>query len=141
YEVVRDALEAGDSKIGPSLDDKQAIEAFCAGYLAGMRLQPQWLGDSMGVMLASPLRALAGEGTWPSESWRQDHRVRLFEHLVVLYQYWQSARENEGAVIVSAKPRVGRNGPCPCGSGKKYKKCCALWPQCASPNDRSPPIS
>lgn len=22
------------------------------------------------------------------------------------------------------KPRVGRNDPCPCGSGKKYKKCC-----------------
>jgi hypothetical protein len=21
-------------------------------------------------------------------------------------------------------PKVGRNGPCPCGSGKKYKKCC-----------------
>lgn len=21
---------------------------------------------------------------------------------------------------------VGRNDPCPCGSGKKYKKCCAL---------------
>jgi hypothetical protein len=23
-----------------------------------------------------------------------------------------------------AKPRVGRNDPCPCGSGKKHKKCC-----------------
>ena len=23
-----------------------------------------------------------------------------------------------------AGPRVGRNEPCPCGSGKKYKKCC-----------------
>ena len=23
-----------------------------------------------------------------------------------------------------AGPRVGRNDPCPCGSGKKYKKCC-----------------
>ena len=22
--------------------------------------------------------------------------------------------------------KVGRNDPCPCGSGKKYKKCCAL---------------
>lgn len=22
-------------------------------------------------------------------------------------------------------PKVGRNDPCPCGSGKKYKKCCA----------------
>ena len=24
----------------------------------------------------------------------------------------------------AATPRVGRNDPCPCGSGKKYKKCC-----------------
>ncbi|WP_022660348.1 YchJ family protein [Paucidesulfovibrio longus] len=23
-----------------------------------------------------------------------------------------------------AEPKVGRNEPCPCGSGKKYKKCC-----------------
>ena len=23
-----------------------------------------------------------------------------------------------------AEPRVGRNDPCPCGSGKKYKSCC-----------------
>jgi len=22
--------------------------------------------------------------------------------------------------------RFGRNDPCPCGSGKKYKKCCGL---------------
>jgi SEC-C motif-containing protein len=25
---------------------------------------------------------------------------------------------------VRAAPKVGRNEPCPCGSGKKYKKCC-----------------
>ena len=23
-------------------------------------------------------------------------------------------------------PKIGRNDPCPCGSGKKYKKCCGL---------------
>lgn len=23
-----------------------------------------------------------------------------------------------------AAPKVGRNDPCPCGSGKKFKKCC-----------------
>lgn len=23
-------------------------------------------------------------------------------------------------------PKVGRNEPCPCGSGKKFKKCCYL---------------
>ena len=26
--------------------------------------------------------------------------------------------------ISQTGPRVGRNDPCPCGSGKKYKKCC-----------------
>ena len=26
--------------------------------------------------------------------------------------------------IVRQTPRVGRNDPCPCGSGKKFKKCC-----------------
>jgi hypothetical protein len=30
-------------------------------------------------------------------------------------------REETRAV---ARPKVGRNDPCPCGSGKKYKKCC-----------------
>src|SRR4029077_1024120 len=26
----------------------------------------------------------------------------------------------------AAGQKVGRNDPCPCGSGKKYKKCCLL---------------
>jgi hypothetical protein len=28
------------------------------------------------------------------------------------------------AVAAKAQPKVGRNDPCPCGSGKKHKKCC-----------------
>lgn len=32
-------------------------------------------------------------------------------------EYWKSQ-------IFVAAPTVGRNDPCPCGSGKKYKKCC-----------------
>ncbi len=27
-------------------------------------------------------------------------------------------------ILPNVKPNVGRNEPCPCGSGKKYKKCC-----------------
>ncbi|MGA3212013.1 MAG: SEC-C metal-binding domain-containing protein, partial [Terriglobales bacterium] len=26
--------------------------------------------------------------------------------------------------VVRGSAKVGRNDPCPCGSGKKYKKCC-----------------
>ena len=28
------------------------------------------------------------------------------------------------APIVSKSPKTGRNEPCPCGSGMKFKKCC-----------------
>ena len=31
-------------------------------------------------------------------------------------------QKKSGTVVVGKK--VGRNDPCPCGSGKKYKKCC-----------------
>ena len=31
---------------------------------------------------------------------------------------------NRQEPIVNTKPKIGRNDPCPCGSGKKYKNCC-----------------
>ncbi|MBQ7282414.1 MAG: SEC-C domain-containing protein, partial [Spirochaetales bacterium] len=38
------------------------------------------------------------------------------------------ASANAGAVspvqVIRTAPKVGRNDPCPCGSGKKYKNCC-----------------
>ncbi|MCW3100962.1 MAG: yecA, partial [Chthonomonadaceae bacterium] len=34
----------------------------------------------------------------------------------------EEPREVQTPFIAEAK--VGRNDPCPCGSGKKYKKCC-----------------
>ncbi|MEN9403024.1 MAG: hypothetical protein RL091_1727 [Verrucomicrobiota bacterium] len=31
-----------------------------------------------------------------------------------------------GKTVRRETPKVGRNDPCPCGSGKKYKKCCGV---------------
>ena len=33
-------------------------------------------------------------------------------------------KEHRAAHVFIAEKTVGRNDPCPCGSGKKYKKCC-----------------
>jgi len=35
------------------------------------------------------------------------------------------SQETDAATAVAGQylPKVGRNDPCPCGSGKKYKKC------------------
>jgi preprotein translocase subunit SecA len=35
------------------------------------------------------------------------------------------ASDKKPEPIRNRQPRVGRNDPCPCGSGKKYKQCCA----------------
>ena len=33
------------------------------------------------------------------------------------------AQETDPATVAAQVPKVGRNDPCPCGSGKKYKQC------------------
>ena len=32
--------------------------------------------------------------------------------------------EKKKPIVKRTAQKVGRNDPCPCGSGKKYKKCC-----------------
>ncbi|MDR2684579.1 MAG: SEC-C domain-containing protein, partial [Prevotellaceae bacterium] len=36
----------------------------------------------------------------------------------------QDTRERQITAPIRAEKTVGRNDPCPCGSGKKYKNCC-----------------
>jgi len=36
----------------------------------------------------------------------------------------EAAKRKEAVAVGKAGSKVGRNDPCPCGSGKKYKKCC-----------------
>jgi hypothetical protein len=43
----------------------------------------------------------------------------LKHHLPYDKMYWEPRDP-----YIREEPKVGRNNPCPCGSGKKYKKCC-----------------
>jgi SEC-C motif domain protein len=38
--------------------------------------------------------------------------------------YFKDGNAPKTEQFVRQSPKVGRNDPCPCGSGKKYKKCC-----------------
>ncbi|MGA2149698.1 MAG: SEC-C metal-binding domain-containing protein [Bryobacteraceae bacterium] len=38
----------------------------------------------------------------------------------------------EAAAAAGVQPKIGRNQPCPCGSGKKYKRCCLGKPLTAA---------
>lgn len=49
--------------------------------------------------------------------------------LAEIYRYWlpyrKAAQERILASTIERQhPKVGRNDPCPCGSGRKFKKCC-----------------
>jgi len=43
----------------------------------------------------------------------------------------QGAQDDTPSQVVRGGSKVGRNDPCPCGSGKKYKKCCLQKHQAA----------
>jgi SEC-C motif domain protein len=38
--------------------------------------------------------------------------------------YFIDGQAPKPKTVVHQGPKIGRNDPCPCGSGKKYKKCC-----------------
>jgi uncharacterized protein len=59
---------------------------------------------------------------------REDAIVHIAAGLLGAYRYFKEHRQvNAGAHRGEPRrpaPKVGRNEPCPCGSGKKYKRCC-----------------
>ena len=57
---------------------------------------------------------------------RQDIPAEDIERLRELGDYY-SKRRATSFLIQTHKKKVGRNDPCPCGSGKKYKHCCGRY--------------
>jgi uncharacterized protein len=41
-----------------------------------------------------------------------------------IHRFWQPHRKSAVQQVQRTEPKVGRNDPCTCGSGKKFKKCC-----------------
>jgi uncharacterized protein len=68
--------------------------------------------DSRDAMLAHYRESLADDADFLLESWAEARA--------------QPPNRPSEATFQRATPKVGRNDPCPCGSGKKYKKCCAV---------------
>ena len=69
------------------------------------------------------------KGSWEQDNKKEDQEKRLLEAICVQHEIDHlngitiHDRENKSKPIISEK-KIGRNDPCPCGSGKKYKKCC-----------------
>jgi preprotein translocase subunit SecA len=64
------------------------------------------------------------EGDHLEVSERRPVRARLVEHRGQQAEEIGGQRTEPAAPVRREGKKVGRNEPCPCGSGKKYKKCC-----------------
>ena len=50
------------------------------------------------------------------KKWMKDHEAELRKE--------GNPEQHHVETVVHEGPKIGRNDPCPCGRGKKYKKCC-----------------
>jgi preprotein translocase subunit SecA len=57
------------------------------------------------------------------EAQRQAPAAVRYEHPATSADGGESESEETQATVVRGGPKIGRNAPCPCGSGKKYKQC------------------
>jgi uncharacterized protein len=128
---------AADGRTIPILD------SWCSGYYKGIAVDragwkplldahPEWF---------TAITLYGTKDGWDELERRQDslEQHQAFADSVAgsvcnIYQYWldhrrsQIARGGMPTVIAQSEPirkapKVGRNVPCPCGSGKKYKRC------------------
>jgi uncharacterized protein len=57
---------------------------------------------------------------------REELLQMMIASLTVIYRYFEPQRRSPLHIPRRREgPKVGRNDPCPCGSGRKYKHCCA----------------
>ncbi len=109
------------------------VDEWCEGYFRGMSLSvDDWdtSGYEMKILLA-PILAFTSATDWRAHDMDNDVEVENIRNAITpnvreIHAYWLARRENPPSVIPFRREsqHVGRNDPCPCGSGKKYKKCC-----------------
>lgn len=136
-ELMRTRLERRPSFVWSALAD-------ATGDLASSRLLP-WIEEACEEGLvdesAVTLEEIRSDLRLGREAMLEAHRRRgkdrLIDDVVEATRWWSffserpASRPRVATPLPALRPvartavKTGRNEPCPCGSGKKYKKCCA----------------
>jgi uncharacterized protein len=147
WNVVTDTLQSGDVFLPLLLEDEDGVahaNDWAQGFMRGMDLRREdWaelLDDEDRGGWLVPILALAHEHD-PDPTMRPyqepvdaDRREQLIvgaaAGVTAIYRYFEPLRRmptefRDGlSTYRRTVPKIGRNDPCPCGSGKKYKRCC-----------------
>jgi len=147
WNVIVDTLHSGEVFLPLLLQDENGIthaNDWATGFLRGMEFhKEEWaslLADEEHGGWLVPIFALANEHSPDPEMrpYKEPVSTELREKLIVgaaagvtgIYRHFKTQRSLEKELYGNATtfrrsmPKVGRNDPCPCGSGKKFKQCC-----------------
>lgn len=140
-EILRRELSRGELA---SLEICESI-AMDAMDLAAGELEPEirelWEADLISLQMIDEKELFRGLGRNPDEALeelRRGRHNRLITDAVEACAWWGLFHDHHDGhdhgygdicfepveTIRHETPRPGRNSPCPCGSGRKYKKCC-----------------
>ena len=110
------------------------IDEWCIGFMAGVALDsaawaPLLEAEAERAYLL-PIILYGTESGWDELEAKPElaeHHDRYVEALpacvLAIRDYWLPRRK-AATTLRREAPKTGRNDPCPCGSGKKFKKCC-----------------
>jgi len=130
-------LDAGALRIAPRVLRTGRVDygGFCRGFLDGVEAAPSdWFEAADPAEVAELLFPIevVGDALDPAEraayrpaDWRRlvrDAEDALPATVARIADYWRIVR-NPTPTIRRDGPKPGRNDPCPCGSGRKYKQC------------------
>ncbi len=113
-------------------------EAWACGFWDGMALrgdewEPIW--ESNLAPLMRPIYLLGAEEIEEEDEVLINDPVKLHKlaieieaNIPEIYRYWLPERKSAVETVKRDVPKTGRNDDCPCGSGKKFKKCCGADP-------------
>jgi uncharacterized protein len=113
-------------------------EMWAYGYMSAVHLQSDlWQDILKNPEYADILRPIYLLGTSEltedeallieTPEQREALSILIPECVAQLYRFWIPVRRVVMDPLLSREmPKIGRNEKCPCGSGRKYKKCCGL---------------
>ncbi len=137
-----DAFEPVFDITGYPGDSREYVdgEMWAYGYMTGIDFQRKdwkaFFDESASAEVLRPIYLLGADDVTPDEealtetpAQREELSNRIPASVAWIYKFWKPYRQAvaERTIATSFQrehPKVGRNDSCPCGSGKKFKKCC-----------------
>ncbi|MEI7455168.1 MAG: UPF0149 family protein [Nitrosomonadales bacterium] len=115
-------------------------EMWAYGYMTGIHLQREawqrFFDDAQSAEVLHPIYLLGteelaqdAEAKVETPEQREALSMQIPESIAAIYRFWQPYRVATSVPVSHfqrEQPKIGRNEKCPCGSGRKFKKCCGV---------------